>query len=96
MFRRMEILLECGPDCIEVNVAEGDDALLKLQQEVVKLLPDGCRTSDCYKFQRWSEKWKCNVNVVSASDIKDGDKITTVIKRSEVSAKEDVKVDVAS
>ena len=75
----MEVLLEYKDSRIVVKVGEEEDPLVKMRQEAEALLDEDI--SGC-QFQRWSEKWKCYVNIVCSSDVRDGDKIITLIKKT--------------
>ena len=88
------VLLEVEGFRWEVHIKNGEDTLVSLQEELVRVVGKDVRleyaisagsqdisnvsTKRIYRLQRWSERRNCYVDVTDTSQIVDSDKLITI------------------
>ena len=88
------VLLEVEGFRRELHIKNGEDTLVSLQEELVRVVGKDVRleyaisagsqdisnvsTKRIYRLQRWSERRNCYVDVTDASQIVDSDKLITI------------------
>ena len=88
------VLLEVEGFRREVHIKNGEDTLVSLQEELVRVVGKDVRleyaisagsqdisnvsTKRIYRLQRWSERRNCYVDITDASQIVDSDKLIAI------------------